>query len=193
MPADNTAHLTAATARRATGSRQRARAALKQLDREGTVINYVTVAEAARVSRALLYRDPDLRKEIDRLRERTQPSVAPHQPSAQRMSQASRDEIIATLREEARTLRAENQTLRGRLGALPRRTTRRGPRHPNAPSTTCPRREPPAQEPTTRRPLQITINGLIELHRRIARGFTNRENYRPRMLLIASGLTHPNL
>ena len=32
------------------------------------------------------------------------------------------------------------------------------------------------------------INGLIELHRRIARGFTNRENYRLRMLLIGGGL-----
>ena len=37
------------------------------------------------------------------------------------------------------------------------------------------------------------MNGLIELHRRIARGFTNPENYRLRMLLIAGGLTHPNL
>jgi transposase len=32
------------------------------------------------------------------------------------------------------------------------------------------------------------INGLIELHRRIARGFRNRDNYRPRMLLIGGGL-----
>ena len=37
------------------------------------------------------------------------------------------------------------------------------------------------------------INGLIELHRRIARGFRNRHNYRLRMLLIAGGLTHPHL
>lgn len=36
------------------------------------------------------------------------------------------------------------------------------------------------------------INGLIELHRRIARGFTNRENYRLRMLLIGGGLDHPH-
>jgi len=32
------------------------------------------------------------------------------------------------------------------------------------------------------------INGLIELHRRIARGFRNRANYRLRMLLIGGGL-----
>jgi transposase len=34
------------------------------------------------------------------------------------------------------------------------------------------------------------INGLIELHRRIARGFRNRRNYRLRMLLIGGGLDH---
>lgn len=37
------------------------------------------------------------------------------------------------------------------------------------------------------------INRLIELHRRVARGFRNRDNYRLRMLLIGDGLTHPNL
>jgi len=35
------------------------------------------------------------------------------------------------------------------------------------------------------------INGLIELHRRIARGFRNRDNYRLRMLLIGGGLNVP--
>nr|BFF06947.1 hypothetical protein GCM10023233_19160 [Brevibacterium otitidis] len=40
------------------------------------------------------------------------------------------------------------------------------------------------------------VNGLIELGRRIARGFHNFENYRLRMLLIAGGLdasTHTQL
>jgi transposase len=37
------------------------------------------------------------------------------------------------------------------------------------------------------------INGLIELHRRVARGFRNRDNYRLRMLLIGGGLSHPHL
>jgi transposase len=36
------------------------------------------------------------------------------------------------------------------------------------------------------------INGLIELHRRIARGFTNRDNYRLRKLLIGRGLDQPH-
>jgi len=37
------------------------------------------------------------------------------------------------------------------------------------------------------------INGIIELHRRIARGFRNSTNYRLRMILAAGRLTHPNL
>ena len=37
------------------------------------------------------------------------------------------------------------------------------------------------------------INGLIELHRRIARGFRNLKNYRLRMLLIGGGLADPRL
>ena len=37
------------------------------------------------------------------------------------------------------------------------------------------------------------INGIIELHRRIARGFRNPTNYRLRMILAAGKLTHPNL
>jgi len=37
------------------------------------------------------------------------------------------------------------------------------------------------------------VNGLIELHRRVARGFRNRDNYRLRMLLIGGGFTDPRL
>jgi transposase len=35
------------------------------------------------------------------------------------------------------------------------------------------------------------INGIIELHRRIARGYRNPDNYRLRMLLVAGGLLLP--
>ena len=37
------------------------------------------------------------------------------------------------------------------------------------------------------------VNGIIELHRRIARGFRNPSNYRLRMILAAGKLTHPHL
>jgi transposase len=37
------------------------------------------------------------------------------------------------------------------------------------------------------------VNGIIELHRRIARGFRNPHNYRLRMILAAGRLIHRNL
>ncbi len=37
------------------------------------------------------------------------------------------------------------------------------------------------------------VNGLIELHRRVARGFRNFDNYRLRMLLIGGAFTDPRL
>lgn len=106
-------HLTVATRRRAEQTRARAREALRRLDREGAQITYVAVARTAGVSRALLYRDPELRETISKLREH--PTRSRRQPAAQRMSQASRDEILATLRSEVKSLREENRALHARL------------------------------------------------------------------------------
>ncbi len=113
MRADNTAALAAASRRRAESTRQRARAALQNLDRAGTPITYASVAHAAGISSALLYRDPQLREQINRLR--SSATRSPRQPAAQRMSQASRDELLTTLREEVQALRAENHALRLQL------------------------------------------------------------------------------
>lgn len=106
-------HLAAATRARAERTRARAREALRRLDRDGAPITYTAVARAAGVSRALLYRDPELRETISKLRQH--PPPAGRRPAAQRMSQASQDEITATLRNEVRTLREENRALRARL------------------------------------------------------------------------------
>lgn len=106
-------HLAAATRRRAEQTRTRAREALRQLDRDGAPVTYTAVARAAGVSRALLYRDPELRDTISNLREH--PRKGPRPPAAQRMSQASREELLANLRTEVKTLREENRALRARL------------------------------------------------------------------------------
>jgi transposase len=37
------------------------------------------------------------------------------------------------------------------------------------------------------------INGIIKLHRRVARGFPNPRNYRLRMISVTGQITHPNL
>lgn len=109
-------HLTLATRRRVEQTRARARKAIRRLDRAGAPITYTAVARAAGVSRALLYRDTELRQTISRLRGR--PTTTARPPAAQRMSQASRDELLATLRSEVRTLRQENQALRARLAGV---------------------------------------------------------------------------
>ncbi|OLT20078.1 hypothetical protein BJF81_06835 [Ornithinimicrobium sp. CNJ-824] len=109
-------HLAAATRRRAEQTRARAREAVRQLDHDGTPITYTSVARAAGVSRALLYRDPELRDTISKLRQHA--TSAPRRPAAQRMSQASRDEILANLRSEITTLREENRALRARLAGV---------------------------------------------------------------------------
>ena len=114
MTTDRTAELHAATLRRATNTRARARATIRRLNQQGATINYVTVAEAAGVSRSLLYRDPEIRAEIERLRNPAL-TTTPRQPAAERMSQASRDELHAALRHEVKELRRENQALRTRL------------------------------------------------------------------------------
>lgn len=117
MTTDQIAHLQSATLRRATTARSRARSALRRLDQQGGTINYVTVAEAASVSRSLLYRDPELRAEINRLRNQNS-KTAPRQPSGEQMTRASRDERDAALRCEVNELRRENQALRNRLAGI---------------------------------------------------------------------------
>lgn len=117
MTPDHTAQLHAATLRRATAARTRARAAPRRLDKQGAPINYVTVADAGGVSRSMLYRDPELRAEIDRLHDPAR-TTATRRPAAERMTQASRDERDAALDCEIKELRNENQALRSRLATV---------------------------------------------------------------------------
>jgi len=57
-----------AAARRTLDAEQRVRTALRELDRDGATINFATVAQRARVSRAFLYEHGDFRAEIESLR-----------------------------------------------------------------------------------------------------------------------------
>src|SRR5450631_1383302 len=57
-----------AAARRTLEAEQRVRAALRELDREGTAITFAAVAERARVSRAFLYQHAGLRAALDESR-----------------------------------------------------------------------------------------------------------------------------
>ena len=117
MPADNRAALTAATRDRAITVRERARTALRRLDRDGIPITFAAVASAAGVSRSLLYRDPDLRNEIDRLRTRD-PLGTVRPPTAEQTSDASLQQRLATALEDNHTLRDDNRKLRDQIAVL---------------------------------------------------------------------------
>ena len=73
MRADNSRHLVAAARRRSQASR--AVAALRRMDRAGTAVTFDSVAREAAVSRAWLYNQPELRTEIERLRQRRRPAA----------------------------------------------------------------------------------------------------------------------
>lgn len=91
----------------------RTREVLRRLDRDGEPISFAAVAKAASVSRQWLYRQAELRAEIERLR--TGQPRARRVPVAQRGSSESLRHRIEAMREEAARLRRENQALRDQL------------------------------------------------------------------------------
>jgi chromosome segregation ATPase len=113
MPPDPTP--LAAAARRKRGRAQaRARSALRELDQQGGAITFQSVARHAGASRQWLYTQPDLRREIDRLRQQRTPARQAV-PASERATQASLHQRVELLLEENRRLRAEIKELKTEL------------------------------------------------------------------------------
>lgn len=123
--ADNTIHLLQAAAARHHNAVVAAREAIRELDHQGTHITFRAVAARAGVSRSWLYRDPDIRGEIERLRAATPTATKHALPAAQRASTDSLRQRLDTLNDEITRLRKENQTLRDQFARQlgQRRTT----------------------------------------------------------------------
>ncbi len=115
MPADNTDRLADSARQRHELTRSKAIRALRELDRAGTPVNFELVARNADVSRSWLYTQPDIRAQIERLREATRHSPAPAIPAAQRTSDASLLTRLQAANENNRLLTQENQRLRRQL------------------------------------------------------------------------------
>lgn len=114
MTAGNSTALAASAQQRAQHTRDRALDALRRLDAAGENVTFTAVARTGGISRSWLYRQPDLRGEIDRLRS-THISDQARVPSAQRASEDStRRRLEATL-DEIERLKAENHQLRQRV------------------------------------------------------------------------------
>ncbi len=87
---------------------------MRELDQRGAEITFQSVARHAGVSRQWLYEQPDLRHEIDRLRAAARGrGTGIHR--AERASEASLRQRLATLIAENRRLREEIQALKTEL------------------------------------------------------------------------------
>jgi hypothetical protein len=125
MPRERTP-LAAAAQRKRESATGRAREALAAMHDAGSEITFQSVADRAGVSRQWLYKNRELRAEIEKLRAHHR---GPHPvPAAQRTTDASLRQRNAMLLDENRRLRAENTQLKQELARLlgERRTNRPG-------------------------------------------------------------------
>lgn len=115
MRPDNTAPIIAAAQRRHELTRSKAVQALRELHTAGAPVTFETVARTAGISRSWLYTQPDIRTEIQRLREATRQAPAPSIPTSQQASNASLRARLQAALERNQHLARENQRLRRQL------------------------------------------------------------------------------
>jgi len=124
MRADNSQQLLDAARRRAQATRRRAVAALRRMDNAGTLVTFDALAREAGVSRSWIYNQPDLRAEVERLRDRRRPTAGRPVPDRQRSSDASLLRRVEVATQRIRELETDNARLRHALGeALGERRT----------------------------------------------------------------------
>jgi hypothetical protein len=103
--------LVMAARQRAHDTRHRAVDTIRCLDAAGENVTFIAVARAASVSRSWLYRQADLRAEIDRIRT-SSPATTATVPAAQRASTDSLRRRLEAAIDEITRLKADNHQLR---------------------------------------------------------------------------------
>lgn len=114
MRPDHMGALSAAAQRRRNTALARATAALRALDEGGQPITFQRVARHAGVSRQWLYRQPELRAEIERLRA-VHLERGAGVPERERATESSLRQRVHALLEENRALREQNTALKHEL------------------------------------------------------------------------------
>ncbi|WP_088243302.1 DUF6262 family protein [Calothrix rhizosoleniae] len=89
---------------------------IQQLLKDKQAINFNTVAKAAGLSKAWLYKEPEIKARIEHLRENH--SKTKVIPQKQRISDSSKDAIVKTLKERVKKIEAENRGLREQFEAI---------------------------------------------------------------------------
>lgn len=107
----NTTGLKVAAQKKRLNAFAKTEAAIKQLLQQRQPITFEAVAERAGVTRAWLYKQPDLKERITYLREQSMPKP----PKSRRASENSKDAIILTLRRQVKDLRQQADQLNQQL------------------------------------------------------------------------------
>ena len=97
---------------KAVDTARRAEAAIAHLLKEQRPVNFKTVAETAGISTAWLYGNEALKQRIMHLRARQVPVVQVKIPPREQASSASKDAMIAALRQRVKKLEEENRDLK---------------------------------------------------------------------------------
>ena len=118
MRADDLTPLATAAARRHELTRSRAIQALRELDHAGAPVTFASVAAAAGISRSWLYTQPDIRDQIQHLRDTTATTPATTIPARQRATGASLRSRLTAALERNRVLAEENTRLRRQLARV---------------------------------------------------------------------------
>lgn len=91
----------------------KAETAIQRLIGENQPITFDGVAQAAGISRAWLYKEPEMRARLLSLRSQNQPR--PSVPTVQRATDASKDAMLYALREQVRKYRKENEEVKRQI------------------------------------------------------------------------------
>lgn len=109
----NTSGIKAAAQKKREAAFAKTEDAIKKLLKEKKPINFESVAQTAGVTRAWLYKQPELRSRIEALRIQQDPKK--ELPVEIKASDASKTALIAELRRQNKELRSENQKLKREL------------------------------------------------------------------------------
>lgn len=115
MRPNNTDSLITAAHRRRELTRAKAIQTIRELDHAGTPVTFQAIARASHVSRSWLYSQPDIRADIERLRDTTQQAPSPPIPTSQRASDPSLRQRLTEATQRNRQLTKDNARLRRQL------------------------------------------------------------------------------
>ncbi len=131
MPSDNTAQLIDSARRRHELTRAKAIRTLRELDRAGIPVTFELVARTAGVSRSWLYSQPDIRDQIQQLRDTARRAPASRVPAGQRASDPSLRQRLQTACDRNRQLTEDNRRLRRQLAEALGQLRTPGKAHPS--------------------------------------------------------------